>query len=214
MRLVQAHPLPEGWIVADVRSRGTALPAAAVGEPDALLATKVSIPRVRRDVVSRPRLVERLDEQAAHKLLVVCTPAGFGKTTLLAGWAHGARWPVAWLSLDAHDNDPARFWGYVVAALDRVRPGIGEPVLALFAGPTRRCRWRGCAPGPRPRRPAEVGLGLGVGDPQGAGRHRRRVAPSWCRLVLLVGLAKRCQRAASAAAPSTASAPSAHGSVP
>jgi len=107
------------------------------GERAALLATKFAVPQVRPDLVPRPRLLERLDEQAAHKLLMVCTPAGFGKTTLLTGWAHGARWPVSWLSLDAHDNDPARFWGYLVAALDRVRPGIGEPVLALFTAPTR-----------------------------------------------------------------------------
>jgi LuxR family transcriptional regulator, maltose regulon positive regulatory protein len=107
------------------------------GERDALLATKLAIPQVRPNLVARPRLLERLDSQVTHGLLLVCTPAGFGKTTLLATWARGARWPVAWLSLDADDNDPARFWRYAVAALDRVHAGIGDQVLALFTGPTR-----------------------------------------------------------------------------
>jgi LuxR family transcriptional regulator, maltose regulon positive regulatory protein len=59
-------------------------------------------------------------------LVLVCTPAGFGKTALLADWAADATLPVAWLSLDLDDNDPARFWRYVVAALDRAREGLGE----------------------------------------------------------------------------------------
>ena len=66
----------------------------------------------------------------------MCTPAGFGKTTLLAGWAANARWPVAWLSLDPEDNDPMRFWRYVVAALDRVAGGLGEHVLPLLSRPS------------------------------------------------------------------------------
>jgi ATP/maltotriose-dependent transcriptional regulator MalT len=43
--------------------------------------------------------------------------------------------PVAWLSLDERDNDPARFWRHVAAALARVRPGVGERVAALLGGP-------------------------------------------------------------------------------
>ncbi|HEV3289212.1 MAG TPA: tetratricopeptide repeat protein, partial [Streptosporangiaceae bacterium] len=63
-------------------------------------------------------------------MVLVCAPAGSGKTVLLADWArHGGR-PVAWLSLDVGDNDPARFWRLVVAALGQARPGIGE-----LAGP-------------------------------------------------------------------------------
>jgi LuxR family maltose regulon positive regulatory protein len=66
---------------------------------------------------------------------VVCTPAGFGKTTLLGDWARRSRHPTAWLSLDEGDNDPARFWRYVAAALERVRPGVGEQVGVLLRGP-------------------------------------------------------------------------------
>jgi LuxR family maltose regulon positive regulatory protein len=66
-------------------------------------------------------------------LVLVCTPAGFGKTTLLADWAADAPLPVAWLSLDSDDNDPMRFWRYVVAALDRVVGGLGEQIVPLLS---------------------------------------------------------------------------------
>ena len=42
---------------------------------------------------------------------------------------------MAWLSLDAGDNDPARFWRHTVAALDRVRPGISERMGPLLGPP-------------------------------------------------------------------------------
>jgi LuxR family transcriptional regulator, maltose regulon positive regulatory protein len=65
----------------------------------------------------------------------VCTPPGFGKTSLLGDWARRSQRPVAWLSLDEGDNDPTRFWRYAAAALDRVRPGIGGQVAAMLEGP-------------------------------------------------------------------------------
>ena len=65
----------------------------------------------------------------------MCAPAGCGKTVLLADWARRGRRPVAWLSLDAADNDPARFWRHVIAALDRARPDIGERVGSLLGPP-------------------------------------------------------------------------------
>ena len=101
-------------------------------EREELLATKVAIPRVRTGNLDRSRLLAKLDEALARELILVCTPAGFGKTTLLAGWAHAATHPVAWLSLDAGDSDPSRFWRYVAAALDRagiqLDQLIGPPV--------------------------------------------------------------------------------------
>ena len=54
---------------------------------------------------------------------------------MLADWARSGHRPAAWLSLDAGDNDPARFWRHAVAALDRVRPGIGERVGPLLGPP-------------------------------------------------------------------------------
>ena len=56
--------------------------------------------------------------------MLVCAPAGYGKTVLLADWVVCGRHPTAWLSLDAGDNDPVRFWRHLVAALERARPGI------------------------------------------------------------------------------------------
>jgi LuxR family transcriptional regulator, maltose regulon positive regulatory protein len=81
------------------------------------------------------RLVAALEEGIARRLVVVSTPAGFGKTTLLAAWAREAGWPVAWLSLDEDDNDPARFWRYLAAVVDRGHPGAAARVLTLLAGP-------------------------------------------------------------------------------
>ena len=113
-------------------------PAAAPGgvataEQDILLATKLYVPGPRPGFVPRPRLAAQLEEGLARGLVLVCAPAGTGKTVLLADWARRGRRLVAWLSLDAADNDPARFWRHVVAALGRARPGAGElagPALA------------------------------------------------------------------------------------
>ena len=68
-------------------------------------------------------------------MVLVCAPAGYGKTVLLADWARRSGHASAWLSLDAGDNDPARFWRYAVAALDRARPGIAWQVAPLLGPP-------------------------------------------------------------------------------
>ncbi len=107
--------------------------AAAPPERDVLLATKLHLPASRPDLVPRPRLVERLDEGLTRGFILVCAPAGYGKTALLADWSRGR--PAAWLSLDAADNDPARFWRHTVAALDHARPGIAERVTPLLGPP-------------------------------------------------------------------------------
>ena len=99
-----------------------------------LLATKLFTPRPQLGFVSRPRLLEALSAGAARGVIVISAPAGFGKTALLAEWT--LRRSVAWLSLDAGDNDPARFWRHAIAALDRVRPGIAERVAPLLGPPT------------------------------------------------------------------------------
>ena len=113
----------------------TARLAPAPPERDVLLATKLHVPRPRSGFVPRPRLLERLSEGTAHELTLVCAPAGFGKTSVLAEWARCGPQPVAWLSLDGGDSDPARFWRYVAASLDRLRPGIADRVAALLHGP-------------------------------------------------------------------------------
>ncbi len=114
----------------------------AMSGQDVLLATKLHVPRPQPGFVPRRRLVEALGEGLARGRVLVCAPAGFGKTALLADWARGGGRPVAWLGLDAGDSDPARFWRYAVAALDRARPGLAGRVGPLL-GPPSRVRLRG-----------------------------------------------------------------------
>ena len=114
----------------------TATPAGvAATKADVVLATKLHVPRAQPGLVSRPRLADLLEGALAGGLVLVCAPAGFGKTALLSDWARRGGRVVAWLSLDAADSDPARFWRHVAAALDRARPGIAERVAPLFGPP-------------------------------------------------------------------------------
>jgi LuxR family transcriptional regulator, maltose regulon positive regulatory protein len=101
-----------------------------------LLATKLHVPGPQPDFVPRRRLAQALSEGLARGRVLVCAPAGFGKTALLADWASDGGRPVAWLTLDSGDSDPARFWRYAVAALDRARPGLAERVGPLLGAPS------------------------------------------------------------------------------
>jgi LuxR family maltose regulon positive regulatory protein len=114
---------------------GSAAPGDSAVVRDALLATKLRVPRVRRGLVPRPRLAGWLTEALAGELTLVSAPAGFGKTALLADWARRSGRPLAWLSLDAGDNDPVRFWRQVAAALDSVRPGTAQRLASLLEAP-------------------------------------------------------------------------------
>jgi len=123
----------------DAVRRARAAPAAH-HEPDhaatdPLLATKLAIPSARGALVPRPRLMERLRAGMRGPLTLLSAPAGSGKTTLLGAWRmspHGRDLPLAWVSLDEGDNDPTRFWRYVLTALDRAAPGVGAATLALL----------------------------------------------------------------------------------
>jgi LuxR family maltose regulon positive regulatory protein len=99
-----------------------------VSVQNVLLATKLHVPGPQPGFAPRRRLVEALGEGLARGRVLVCAPAGFGKTALLADWARGGGQSVAWLGLDSGDSDPARFWRYAVAALDRARPGLARRV--------------------------------------------------------------------------------------
>src|SRR5712691_12426760 len=103
--------------------------------PTPILATKLYILRLRPKVVSRPRLIERLNEGLHRKLTLIGAPAGFGKTTLVSAWVEGIERPAAWLSLDEGDNDPARFLTYLVAALQTIAANIGVGVLGALQSP-------------------------------------------------------------------------------
>src|SRR6266567_3072236 len=106
----------------------------AMSGQDVLLATKLHVPRPQPGFVPRRRLVQALGEGLARGRVLVCAPAGSGKTALLADWARGGGRPVAWLGLDGGDSDPARFWRYAVAALDRARPELAGRVGPLPPG--------------------------------------------------------------------------------
>ena len=101
----------------DERSKRTRPPMTA--RPlDRILATKLFPARLRPGFVHRARLVEQLDAGLSRGLVVVCAHAGFGKTGLVADWAETRKVEAAWFSIDARDNDPARFWRHAVAALE------------------------------------------------------------------------------------------------
>jgi LuxR family maltose regulon positive regulatory protein len=102
-----------------------------------ILPTKLYMPIPKPKVVSRPRLLLKLDTLRERKLALISAPAGFGKTTLLSNWIEhqGQQQPplqVAWLSLDPNDNDPARFLTYFVTALRNVDDSFGEEILPLL----------------------------------------------------------------------------------
>ena len=102
-----------------------------------LLTTKLNIPPARPQIVPRPHLIERLQEGLNYNLILVSAPAGFGKTTLLSEWIRKSQPPTraAWVSLDEGENDPVRFWDYLIAALKILQPAFGESTLALLHSP-------------------------------------------------------------------------------
>jgi len=117
---------------------------------EALLATKLLIPPVQPHLVPRSRLTDLLDGGLSRKLVLLSAPAGYGKTTLLSEWIQGshvvppwAGWVsldeedvvppwAGWVSLDEEDNDPARFWAYVIGAIEMAEPNVGKCVRTLL----------------------------------------------------------------------------------
>ncbi len=99
-----------------------------------LLATKLHRPPARHHLVPRARLLAQLDAglRQGRRLSLVSAPAGFGKTTLVSAWVDAAGLACAWLALDADDNDPTRFLGYLIAALQQVDASIGSALLPLL----------------------------------------------------------------------------------
>ena len=91
-----------------------------------LLATKLYIPSPRPDHINRRRLLSRLDEILTNKLTLISAPAGYGKTTMLSIWVSESDLPVAWLSLDSDDNDPAIFLRYLISGFQSIDPEIGQ----------------------------------------------------------------------------------------
>ncbi|MBN1262304.1 MAG: hypothetical protein JXB35_16615 [Anaerolineae bacterium] len=99
-----------------------------------LLTAKLYIPSPYRNLVSRPRLLQQLDQgmSEGHKLSLISAPAGFGKTTLSAMWVYTSSRDIAWLSLDEGDNDPIQFLRYLIAALQQIEGTIGSSFKHLL----------------------------------------------------------------------------------
>jgi LuxR family maltose regulon positive regulatory protein len=101
-----------------------------------LLRSKLRPPPVRAELIPRARLDMLLEAGTQKRLCLLDAPAGSGKTTLLAQWCVAAPAPrrVAWVSLDESDDDPVRFWVYIIEAFRPVEPGFGEAPLDLLQG--------------------------------------------------------------------------------
>ncbi len=97
-----------------------ALASSAAFVPIQILHTKCAPPQLPVHHISRPHLLTLLQQGVQRPVTLVSAPAGSGKTTLLAEWTAMTPLPVAWLSCESADNDPARFLSYLLALLSRL----------------------------------------------------------------------------------------------
>ncbi|HEX7737050.1 MAG TPA: LuxR C-terminal-related transcriptional regulator [Ktedonobacteraceae bacterium] len=109
-------------------------PGPLSGENSELLSTKLTPPRLRGPLVEREALFEQMDEGLEQRVILLSAPAGAGKTTLVRAWldtrtGRAKMPPVAWVALDANENDPVRFWRYVLTACQSFQPGLGAQSL-------------------------------------------------------------------------------------
>jgi LuxR family maltose regulon positive regulatory protein len=107
-------------------------PSSLFFEP--LLRSKFQLPRLQKALLEREHLLAILDRGLEHKVILVDAPAGYGKTTLISQWlatrATRADFPrVVSISLDNNDNDPIRFWRYIITACQTFAPGVGKEAL-------------------------------------------------------------------------------------
>ena len=142
---VKGATFPELQVAVSGEERGAALqgrlPHAVTTTPSGqhppVLAPKLQLPRLPATLVTRERLLTRLDSGLEGKLTLLSAPAGFGKTTVVSQWVADQRQrqqhpPVAWLSLDPGDNDPIRFWRYVILACQVLQAKSDQAALALL----------------------------------------------------------------------------------
>ncbi|MDT5278618.1 MAG: hypothetical protein QOG95_5550 [Mycobacterium sp.] len=108
------------------------------GERAIVLATKLNSPHISDQLIHRTTLLDAMAVALRRKITLVSAPAGWGKTTLLAQWVAGSTQAAGgplygWLSIDPPDNDPVRFWTYVISALHKAIPAVGGRALELVA---------------------------------------------------------------------------------
>ena len=145
--LAKRHVAPAGAL-GDARAEFKGLP---------IVSAKLEPPRSRSGLVARARLVRPLAARPGQQVVALIAPPGYGKTTLLAQWAAVERRPVAWLTIDDLDNDPAVLAAYLSASLDRVdsgtprksagattrRSGTGSPAAIVARIAARMRAWPG-----------------------------------------------------------------------
>ena len=100
-----------------------------------LLKTRFYIPPIRQHSVPRQRLANRLSNSSGGELVVVCAPAGYGKSTLVSQWLRSNPHSFSWLVLDQAQSSPGLLWKYVITALQNIQPDIGHEALSLLAEP-------------------------------------------------------------------------------
>ncbi|QBD76840.1 hypothetical protein EPA93_12825 [Ktedonosporobacter rubrisoli] len=108
-------------------------PAALLPAP--LLIPKLRLPRLAASLLARPNLLARMEQGRQGKLTLLLAPAGFGKTTLVRQWidTQSSQTQTAWLSLDPEDDDPMRFWHYVLTACTFFEDKPGSSALTELA---------------------------------------------------------------------------------
>lgn len=101
--------------------------------PHGLLATKISLPMLRRTFVPRKKVLRLLREgiEDGHLLTLVAAPAGYGKTTTIRMWVEDAGCPVAWVTLERSDNELRQFLTYVLIALQQAEDHLGQAALEV-----------------------------------------------------------------------------------
>jgi LuxR family maltose regulon positive regulatory protein len=99
-----------------------------------LLATKLRRPATSPKRIQRPHLIQRLNDglHSGRQVTLVSAPAGFGKTTCISEWINAVDLPTAWLSLDPADDDPGRFFTYLIAALQQVDANVGREIEGIL----------------------------------------------------------------------------------
>jgi LuxR family maltose regulon positive regulatory protein len=96
------------------------------------LRTKLLPPRPAPELLSRPRLIERLLANLSRPMTLVTANAGSGKTTLVADFLRTHRRPFVWYQLDHTDADPSVLLGYLTFGIQQVVPGFGEAMFAYL----------------------------------------------------------------------------------
>lgn len=118
--------------------------------PETILRTKFFPPPTHRNIVARPRLLNRLADTFSPetRLTLICAPAGFGKTTLVTEWLDqiksdhsaftgGSEVKSSWITFDEADNDPIHFWRYIITAMQCIDPHLGESIHPVLYAPTQ-----------------------------------------------------------------------------